>query len=77
MSLSSEYGKSLTAWIYFKDNTHVELHIEIPLEYIAIPLEYIVKESTDEQHNEAVYVKLSKSKQLELQIPYIRKYIED
>jgi len=36
-----------------------------------------VKESTDEQHNEAVYVKLSKSKQLELQIPYIRKYIED
>ena len=69
MSLSSEYGKSCSVEISFKDGIYINLRIDIPLELI---LEF---HSYDES-GEPIYVEMSKEEQLKEQIPYIQYYLE-
>ena len=69
MSLSSEYSKTCTAEIKFKDHSSVTLNI-------AIPLNMIVEHISIDEYGNPVYKKISYEEQLKLQIPFIKEYIE-
>ena len=69
MSLSSEYSKTCTAEIVFKDHSSVTLHI-------AIPLNMIVEHISIDEYGNPVYKKISHEEQLKVQIPFIKEYIE-
>ena len=69
MSLSSEYNKTCTAEIKFKDHSSVTLNI-------AIPLNMIVEHISIDEYGNPAYKKISHEKQLKLQIPFIKEYIE-
>lgn len=69
MLLSSEYSKTCTAEIKFKDHSSVTLNI-------AIPLNMIVEHISIDEYGNPVYKKISQEEQLKVQIPFIKEYIE-
>ena len=69
MSLNSEYSKTCTAEIKFKDHSSVTLNI-------AIPLNMIVEHISIDEYGNPVYKKISQEEQLNVQISFIKEYIE-
>jgi len=69
MSLSSEYGRSCYVEIRFKDDTYVELRIDIPLDLI------LEIHSWDE-YGDPIYIEMTHEEQIKEQIPYIQNYLE-
>ena len=69
MSLNSEYSKTCTVEIKFKDHSSVTLNI-------AIPFNMIVEHISIDEYGNPVYKKMSHKEQLKVQIPFIKEYIE-
>lgn len=69
MSLSSEYGRSCSVNISFKDGSYVNLRIEIPLDLILEVHSY-------DEDGDPIYLEMTHEEQLKEQIPYIQNYLE-